>query len=205
MSPGLLYRLLVVSLVLLLMATGAQAAFYKWHDEEGQVHYSHLPPQGGRGLSVEVIDTRALHGLRMRAHQEGGVAYCGSYALPESGTDAMGAIFRLRRAIDRWHGEIEASVSRIDSEGQRRAMELRCAIDYANAELLRLGEVEQQVVEDYQGISEELGKLRQELTQCLASAADKADCRSQYRPRIEELETVHRVLEKTVRQMEQGQ
>ncbi len=199
------YRLTVATVVLLLAAAGAEAKFYKWHDEDGQVHYSHLPPEGGRGLPFEVINASSLKGVRMRARNEGGVAYCGSYALPQSGTDAMGAIFRLRQAIDRWKGEIEASVSRIDSEGQRRVMELRCAIDYANAELLRLGEVEQKVVEDYQGIGEEIGKLRQELEQCLASVSDKADCRSQYRPRIEELETVHRVLEKTMRQMEQGE
>lgn len=203
MSVRLAHRLVMLTAVLQLVAMPAEAAFYKWHDAEGQVHYSHLRPQGGATLAVEVFDAGKLRGVRMRPHSEDGVYYCGTFALPQSNSDAMGAIFRLRQSIDRWQSEIERASTSIESEEQRRAVELRCAIDYAHQELQRLEEIEEVAVEELQAINAKREALQQELQQCRAAGAGN-DCYSRYQSRIEQLEAIRRVLEKRMRQMEQG-
>lgn len=48
MKTGMLKRLAIMSSIILLnlcMISGAQSAFYKWVDKNGQVHYTQTPPQ----------------------------------------------------------------------------------------------------------------------------------------------------------------
>ncbi|MCG6871871.1 MAG: glutaredoxin family protein [Gammaproteobacteria bacterium] len=47
-------RIALVPLVLILLATGPQAATYRWVDEQGKVHYTDSPPPDGAAATREL-------------------------------------------------------------------------------------------------------------------------------------------------------
>jgi hypothetical protein len=189
------------ALLLMAAAISAQAQIYKWSDESGQIHYSQSPPPNGDGLQVEKIsvDSRTPSPSTLPPVNEEGVRHCGSLALPANRPDPVTNIAMFKQAIEVWQKFIDENLDKSDKAALKAIEERRCAIAYARQQLQALSGVEQDIEANYQRVSDELEELQQQVAECDEQAAEDeafsaAQCKQQYQPRIEQLETMlHRL------------
>ncbi len=176
----------------------AQAQFYKWTDESGQVHYTQSPPPAQQAEKIQLkTGTSNKKPAVAPPTEKDGVLVCGSLILPKKRLDPVTniAMFKQARAI--WQKYIDENSEKDDEASRQGVSDRRCAIGYAEQELRALSEVEQDINTNYERVTEELEELRQSVKACedpdtRDEELSVAACKQQYQPRIQQLEIMQR-------------
>lgn len=191
-----------LTLLIMAAAVSVQAEIYKWTDNRGQIHYTQSPPPNADVLQVERIsvDNRTPSPSALPPVNEDGVRHCGSLALPASRPDPVTTIAMYKQAIEVWQKYIDENLDKLDEATLKAIEDRQCAIEYAWLQLQGLSGVEQDIEDNYRRVSDELEELQQLVAECDEQAAEDetfsaAECKRQYQPRIDELETMLRGLE----------
>ena len=183
--------------VLGLTTTAAQAEIYKWTDESGQTHYSSTPPPEQKKQAQKLeLNTRVPGGGAMPPSEKDGKLLCGSLILPADRLDPMTNIAMYREAIAIWQKYIDENYGKSDEATLQGIKDRRCAIAYANDKLRALSDVEQDLQNSYQRVTDELEELQEQVAQCSEEGEmTPAQCKQQHQSRIKELETMKKRLE----------